>query len=77
MPLRGLRLNQIRGQVSTRSTTITSGARFRFSTYDKNPICKINNEKARAGGAQTRSSLFQRVHDNCDERHMQRSSELG
>eukprot|EP00965_Chrysotila_dentata_P123630 4087121-Pleurochrysis_carterae.AAC.1 len=44
MPLRGLRLNQIRVQVLTRSTTITSGVRFRFSTYDNDPISKINNE---------------------------------
>eukprot|EP00965_Chrysotila_dentata_P074684 2467378-Pleurochrysis_carterae.AAC.1 len=36
--------------------------------------------EARTGGAQTRSMgpcLFQRVHDNCDERRLQLSSELG
>eukprot|EP00965_Chrysotila_dentata_P116953 3865636-Pleurochrysis_carterae.AAC.1 len=81
MPLRGLLLNRIRVQVLSRSTTITSGARFRFSTYDNNPISKINNKKSRTDGAQKRSMapcLFQHAHvDNCDERRMQRSSELG
>eukprot|EP00965_Chrysotila_dentata_P137905 4561223-Pleurochrysis_carterae.AAC.1 len=54
MPLRGLLLNQIRVQVSTRSTVITSRARFSFSTYDNDPTSKISNERARTGEAQTR-----------------------
>eukprot|EP00965_Chrysotila_dentata_P117387 3879706-Pleurochrysis_carterae.AAC.1 len=49
MPLRGLQLNQIRVQVSSRLMVITSGARFRFSTHDNNPISKINNEKSSLG----------------------------